>query len=70
MLKQALIPLMVAGMALGAHAGDYDMEANPSKVFLGLELSGAFIQGSHMADLNYATKGLGYGFRVGADNGE
>ncbi len=70
MLKKALIPLMVAGMALGAHAGDYDVEANPSKVFIGLELSGAFVQGTHNADLNYATKGLGYGFRIGADNGE
>ena len=70
MRKKAWIPLMVAGMVLGASAGDYDMEANPSKVFMGIQLSEAWVQGTHNTDLNYATSGLGYGFRLGADNGE
>jgi len=70
MLKKALIPLMVIGIVLGANAGDYYVEANPSKVFMGIQLSGAMVQGTHKSDLNYATKGLGYGFRLGADNGE
>jgi opacity protein-like surface antigen len=70
MLKKAFIPLMVAGLIFGAHAGDYDMEANPSKVFLGIQLSGAWVQGTHKTDLNYATSGLGYGVRLGAQNAE
>jgi opacity protein-like surface antigen len=70
MFKMAFIPLMVAGLVLGASAGDYEVEANPSKVFLGIQLSGAWVQGTHKTDLNYATSGLGYGFRLGAQNSE
>ncbi len=70
MLKKSLIPMMAIGMVLGAHAGNYDVEANPSKVFIGVQLSAAMVQGTHGTDLNYASTGLGYGFRVGADNDE
>jgi opacity protein-like surface antigen len=68
MLKKALIPLMVTGMILGVSAGDYDVEANPSKVFLGIQLSEAWVNGAHNADADYATRGLAYGFRLGAQN--
>jgi len=70
MLKKALIPLMVIGIVLGANAGDYDVEANPSKVFIGIDLSKAWVQGTHKTDLNYATQGFAYGVHVGADNGQ
>lgn len=70
MLKRLFIPLMLAGVVLGVNAGDYEMEASPTKVFLGIQLSGAWVQGTHKTDLNYATKGFGYGVRLGAQNGE
>ncbi len=70
MLRKIFIPLMLAGAVLGVQAGNYDVEAAPSKVFLGIQLSRAWVQGTHETDLNYATSGLGYGVQVGADNGE
>ena len=70
MLKKMFMPLMVAGMVASASAGNYDMEANPSQVFLGVQLSGAWVQGTHQTNLNYATRGYGYGVRLGAQNAE
>ena len=70
MLKKVFISLMVVAVASTANAGDYEMEASPSKVFLGIQLSGAWVQGTHKADLNYATSGFGYGVRLGAQNDE
>jgi opacity protein-like surface antigen len=70
MFKKAMIPLLVAGFMIGAQAGDYDVEASPSKVFLGVQLGGAWVQGDHLTDHNYATSGYAYGVRVGAQNNE
>ena len=70
MFKKALIPLMVAGMALGAQAGDYAVEANPSQVFVGFDAGYSQVQGSHLTDANYKTGGVAYGLRLGAQNTE
>ncbi len=70
MFKKALIPLMVAGFVIGAQAGNYDMEASPSKVFVGAQIGGAWVQGTHESDLNYKTSGFAYGLRLGAQNNE
>jgi opacity protein-like surface antigen len=70
MLKRVLMLLMVFGLVLGVHAGDYEMEAESGKVFLGVQASRAWVQGTHKTDLNYATSGWGYGVRVGAQNSE
>jgi len=70
MFKLAIAPLMVAGLVAGAFAGDFAEEADPSKVFVGVELSGALVQGSHKTNLNYSSKGFGYGIRLGAQNSE
>jgi hypothetical protein len=70
MLKKLFIPLMLGGVVLGASAGNYEVEANPSKVLLGIQLSGAWVQGTHKTDLDYATQGYGYGVRLGAENRE
>ncbi len=68
MFKKALIPLMAAGLMVGAQAGSYDVEAVQSKVFVGVQLGGAWVQGSYLNDLNYQTDGFAYGARVGAQN--
>ena len=70
MLKKVFMPLILAGVVVSGNAGNYDVEANPSEVFLGVQLSGAWVQGAHKTDLNYATKGYAYGVRVGAQNCE
>ncbi len=70
MRQKRWLPLMVMGLMMSAHAGDYAEEANPSNVFMGVHVSEAFVQGSHQTDLNYAARGIGYGVFVGADNGQ
>lgn len=70
MLKKLFIPLAVAGMSLGLNAGSYEVEANPSKVFVGVQMGYAWVQGTHKSDLNYKTDGFSYGLRLGAQNQE
>ena len=69
MWKMIMIPFWVL-TSIFAVAGSYDTEANPSKVFVGVQLGAAWVQGSHMSDLNYQTDGLSYGLRLGAQNQE
>jgi len=69
MWRKIILPYVVSGLAV-VSAGDYDMEANPSKVFIGVQVGAAWVQGSHKNDLNYKTSGLSYGVRLGAQNSE
>jgi len=67
MWKKLVIPFWIFSSVLSV-AGSYDVEANPSKVFIGVQLGAAWVQGSHNADLNYQTDGFSYGLRLGAQN--
>jgi len=69
MWRKIILPYVVLGLA-AVSAGDFDMEANPSQVFVGIQLGEAWVQGSHENDLNYKTSGLSYGLRLGAQNSE
>jgi hypothetical protein len=69
MLKKILIPFVVLSLS-AVNAGDYEMEANPSKVFIGVQVGNAWVQGTHESDQNYKTNGLSYGLRLGAQNSE
>jgi opacity protein-like surface antigen len=69
MWKKLLVPVLVFG-AVSAMAGSSDFSASPSKVFVGVQLGKAWVQGTHESDLNYKTDGLSYGIRLGAQNQE
>jgi hypothetical protein len=69
MWKKIMIPMMVLG-AVSATAGSYDLEANPSKIFVGVQAGESWVQGTHKADNDYKTAGIAYGLRLGAQNYE
>jgi len=76
MWKKFLLAVLTVG-ATGVFAGDFDTEANPSKVFIGVQGGYSWVQGTHKKsatdpspDYNYKTSGLSYGLRLGAQNSE
>ena len=69
MWKKVMIPFWILA-SVWAIAGSYDTEANPSKVFVGVQFGKAWVQGSHESGDDYQTDGLSYGLRLGAQNQE
>lgn len=73
--KFLLLSVLTLG-ATGLFAGDVNMEANPSKVFVGVYGGYSWVGGSHKSsasasvDNNFSTAGLSYGLRLGAQNSE